>query len=210
MPMPMIDVYAAAGTFGDPKAFAKKLARQHHAVLASTSLTVSSTCAIPVMVGRTCLLSARDGTDYEEGFLPGGDIVWQELIRRLVREILLACEEPYERAAFPSRVVTYGAPQHRIGGLQCFEDGALRHRALHVERDLVADLRERPQMMRKHDADHRRVWTSTESTGGRSRAIGPQVSPASADAYTWPPVVPKYTPHLSSASTAIASRRTFT
>src|SRR5439155_24149214 len=97
-------------------------------------------------------LPARDRTDHEERFLPGGDVVRQWCIRRLVRKILLACEEPYERAAVPSRVVTYGAPQHRIGGLQCVEDGALRHRALHVERDLAADVRERPQMVRKHDA----------------------------------------------------------
>jgi hypothetical protein len=34
--------------------------------------------------------------------------------------------------------------------------------------------------------------------------------PVVAGAYTWPPVVPKYTPHESSASTAIASRNTFT
>src|SRR5436189_3166512 len=155
-------------------------------------------------------LPARDRTDHEEGFFPGGDVVRQWSIRRFVRQVVLAREEPYERAALSSRVVTYGAPQHRIGGLQCVEDGALRHRALHVERDLVADVRECPQMVRKHDADHRSVCTSTESTGGRSRTIGSQVSPESADAYTWPPVVPKYTPHLSSASTAIASRRTFT
>src|SRR5882672_11648363 len=88
-------------------------------------------------------LSARDGTDHEEGFLSGGDFVRQWCIRRLVREILPAREEPYERAALPSRVVTYGAPQHRIGGLPCVDDGALRHRALHVDRDLVADARER-------------------------------------------------------------------
>src|SRR3989441_8834248 len=123
-------------------------------MLASTSLTLSSTCAIPVMLGRKGGLPARDGTDHKEGFLPGGDFVRQWCIRRLVREILLACEEPYERAALPSRVVTYGAPQHRIGRLQCVEDGALRHRALHVERDLVTDVGERSQMVRKHDADH--------------------------------------------------------
>jgi len=40
--------------------------------------------------------------------------------------------------------------------------------------------------------------------------MGAQLSPASADAYTWPPVVPKYTPHGSSVSTHIASRNTFT
>ena len=105
---------------------------------------------------RSSGLPACDGTDHEERFLPRGDFVRQWCIRRLVREILLAREEPYERAAPPSRVVTYGAPQHRIGGLQCVEDGALRDRALHVERDLVADVRKRPQMVRKHDADTRR------------------------------------------------------
>src|ERR1700704_1938442 len=57
---------------------------------------------------------------------------------------------------------------------------------------------------------HASVCTSTESTPGRSRTIGAQLSPASADAYTCPPLVPKYTPHLSSESTAIASRNTFT
>ena len=35
------------------------------------------------------------------------------------------------------------------------------------------------------------AWTSTDSTPGRSRAMGSQVSPESGDAYTWPPVVPK-------------------
>ena len=54
------------------------------------------------------------------------------------------------------------------------------------------------------------VCTSTLSTAGRSRTIGFQLSPASADAYTCPPVVPKYTPQLSRVSTAMASRSTFT
>jgi hypothetical protein len=43
-------------------------------------------------------------------------------------------------------------------------------------------MRERPQMRRKHHADHHSVCTSTESTAGRSRTMGAQVSPASADA----------------------------
>ena len=38
---------------------------------------------------------------------------------------------------------------------------------------------------------HARVCTSTESTAGRSRTIGFQLSPASAEAYTCPPLVPK-------------------
>src|SRR5437763_15238539 len=92
-------------------------------------------------------LPARDGTDYEEGFLPGGGVVRQWSIRRVVRQVLLAREEPNERAPLSSRVVTYGAPQHWIGGLQGVEDGAPRHRAPHVERDLVSDVRPRPPLM---------------------------------------------------------------
>ena len=59
-------------------------------------------------------------------------------------------------------------------------------------------------------SNHASVCTSTDSTPGKSRTMGAQLSPASAEAYIWPPVVPKYTPHLSSESTAIASRNTFT
>src|SRR5438093_182431 len=55
---------------------------------------------------------------------------------------------------------------------------------------------------------HPSVCTSTESTAGRSRTIGFQLSPASAEAYTWPPGVPKQIPHLSKESTAMASRST--
>jgi len=40
--------------------------------------------------------------------------------------------------------------------------------------------------------------------------MGVQLSPPLREAYTWPPVVPKYTPQVSSESTAIASRSTFT
>ena len=67
-----------------------------------------------------------------------------------------------------------------------------------------------PQMEGKRDPDHGSVWTSTETTAGRSRTMGAQLSPALADTYTCPPVVPKYTPHGSSVSTAIASRNTLT
>jgi hypothetical protein len=100
--------------------------------------------------------------------------------------------------------------QHRIAGLERVEDRALRGLPLDVELHLAVDVRQCPQMCREYDADHGSVWTSTDSTAGRSRTMGAQLSPASAEAYTCPPVVPKYTPHASSASTAIASRNTLT
>ena len=97
-----------------------------------------------------------------------------------------------------------------IAGLERVEDRALRRPALDVNLHLVADVRQRPQMWRQYHSNHGNVCTSTESTAGRSRTIGAQVSPASADAYTCPPVVPKYTPQESSESTAMASRSTLT
>src|SRR5262249_21498650 len=125
--------------------------------------------------------------------------------------ILLAGEEPHERAALLRDVVANRPAQHRIGGLERIEDRALRRGAVDVELYFAVDARERPQMSRQDDADdHDSVWPSTETTDGRSRTMGSQLSPASADAYTWPPVVPKYTPHGSSESTAIASRNTLT
>src|SRR2546426_1701400 len=138
------------------------------------------------------------------------DRVGQRGIRRFVGQILLAGEDPHKRAALLRDVIADRPAQHRIAGLERVEDRALRGLTLDVERHLAVDVRQRPQMCRKHDSDHGSVWTSTESTAGRSRTMGAQVSPASADAYTCPPVVPKYTPHESSESTAIASRNTFT
>ncbi len=88
-------------------------------------------------------------------------------------------------------VVADRPPQHRIPGFQGVEDGALRGRTFDRQLHLLADARQDPQMGRERDADHGSVWTSTESTAGRSRTMGAQVSPLSADAYTCPPVVPK-------------------
>src|SRR5687767_12086210 len=115
-------------------------------------------------------------------------------------EILLAGKEPDVGPALLRDVVTDSAAQHRKFELEPVEDRSLRHLTLHFELYLAFDPRQRPQMSRKHDSDHGSVCTSTESTGGKSRTIGCQLSPESGDAYTWPPVVPKYTPQDSSES----------
>src|SRR2546426_5700681 len=156
------------------------------------------------------LLAAGHGPHDEKRLGPVRDRVGQRGIRRFVGQILLAGEEPHERPALVRDVVADRPAQHRVAGLERVEDRALRGLTLDVELHLAVDARERPQMRREHDAEHRSVWTSTDTTAGRSRTMGAQLSPASADAYTWPPVVPKYTPHGSSVSTAIASRSTFT
>ena len=97
-------------------------------------------------------------------------------------EVLLAGEEPHERAALLRDVIADRSAQHRIARLECVEDGALRDRAFNVELHFAIDVRELPQMEREHDPDHGSVWTSTDRTAGRSRTMGFQVSPASAEA----------------------------
>src|SRR5207302_7300808 len=177
--------------------------------------TVSATCHVSASPRRfdtfgPGALAAGHGPHDQERLGARRDSLRQGCIRRLIGEILLAAEEPDERPALLGDVVANRSPQHRVGGLERVEDRALRDLPLDVELHLAVDVRERPEMRREHDPDHGSVWTSTETTAGRSRTMGAQRSPALAEAYTWPPVVPKYTPHGLSEPTAIASRSTLT
>src|SRR5205823_5886545 len=96
-------------------------------------------------------------------------------------QIPLAGKEPQERTALERNVVANRAAQHRVPGLERVEDGRPGDRAANLELHLVANVGQGAQVRRKDDADHRRVWTSTDSTAGRSRTMGVQLSPASAD-----------------------------
>src|SRR5439155_15774865 len=166
----------------------------------------------PTRLARHCTrpLAAGHGAHDQKGLGAERDRVGQRGVRRLVGQILLAGEEPHERPALLCDLVADRPAQHGIAGLEGVEERALRGRTLDVELHLAVDARERPQMCRQHDPDHGSVWTSTDTTDGRSRTMAFQLSPASADTYTCPPLVPKETPHGSSASTAIASRNTLT
>ena len=63
------------------------------------------------------------------------------------------------------------------------EHGAERRRAGDVDLHLAVHLCQRPEIGWQLNADHDvSVWTSTDSTGGRSRTIAVQLSPLSADA----------------------------
>ena len=112
-------------------------------------------------------------------------------IRPLEREVVLAGEEAQERPALLADVIANRPLQHRIAGLHRVEHRTQRDRALHRHLDLASDPGQRPQVLRQLHSDHGSVCTSTDNTAGRSRTIGVHVSPESADAYTWPPVVPK-------------------
>src|SRR5688572_3913332 len=100
-----------------------------------------------------------------------------------MREILFAREEADERAP-PFRVdVPHRAAQHGELGFERVEDRLLRRVAVEFERDLALLLRKCPKVCGELDADagHGSVCASTDRTAGRSRTIGVQLSPASAE-----------------------------
>src|SRR5260370_30171810 len=119
-----------------------------------------------------------------------------------MRQILPAGEEPQERATLLAHVLADRAAQHRVTSLQRVEDRLLGDLRRNVELHLARHARQRPEMGRQRDANHGRVCTSTDSTAGKSRTMGAQPPPASVDAHTRPPGVPKYPPPPSRAPTA--------
>src|SRR5205807_10091739 len=153
---------------------------------------------------------ARDRSDDQEGLFARRNLLGQRSVGRLVGQVFLASEEPHHRAALLRDLIPDRAEQRRVARLQSVQHRPLRRRASDLELDHAADAGQYLKIFRQNDLDHDSVWTSTDSTGGRSRTIASQLSPPSGDAYTCPPLVPKYTPQGSSESTAIASRRTLT
>ena len=143
---------------------------------------------------RTPILNstaAGDGRHNQKGLGPRRDRLRQGGVRQFMGEVLLAREEPHKRLALVPDVIADRPAQHRIAGLEGIEDRALRGPAINLKLHFAVEVRQHQERRREHDSDHGNVWTSTESTAGRSRTMGAQLSPASAEAYTCPPVVPK-------------------
>jgi len=127
----------------------------------------------------------------EQRFRSRRNGVGQRRIRRLMRKVLRASEKSQERAPLLRDVIANRSLQHRIAGFERIEHCALRHGPLDFQLHVAPNMSQRSQVRGKYDSNHGSVWTSTESTAGRSRTMGAQLSPASADTYTCPPVVPK-------------------
>ena len=127
-----------------------------------------------------------------------------------MRQVFLAGKEAQEGTTLLRDMVPNRPQQHRISRFQRIQHGSLRDWLQNLQTYFAADVRQRAQVRRQHNPDHASVCTSTDNTAGRSCTMAFQLSPASFDAYTCPPVVPKYTPQESIESTAIASRSTFT
>ena len=85
------------------------------------------------------ILAAGNCAHDEKWLRPGRDSVGQRTVRRFVRHILFACEEPQKRPATLRHVVADGPAKHRIASLEHIEHQALRDLALDFELTLGAD-----------------------------------------------------------------------
>ena len=112
----------------------------------------------PIPEPGSRLLSPRHGADDEEGLGSSDDGLGQCSIRRLVGKILLAGEVPDERTATFGDVIADRSAKDRIGALECVQDGRHSGPSRHVNGHFLSlDARERSEMRRKLDSNHRDI-----------------------------------------------------
>src|SRR5271165_1224576 len=142
---------------------------------------------------RTCFLRLAPGhcADDHERFGAGNDFGRQRRLGRRVRKILFAGVIPNERSPAECVGIPDRSAQDREKQFNCIEQRSKRDRSVlggaDLELNVIIDPGQVPKMKWEDNADHcyydyARTWTSTDSTAGRSRTIGFQVSPLSADA----------------------------
>lgn len=98
--------------------------------------------------------TARDGADDEEGLLALAHGVGKGRFRRLMREVLAACEEAEEVAAFERAVIADRAFEHRILCFERVEHRANRRRSVNVQSDLTLSPGQCAQVEWDHNSDH--------------------------------------------------------
>ena len=127
-------------------------------------------------------LSARQRADDEEWLRADRDGIRQRRIGGLVRKVFLAGEESHERTAAKCHVIADRPSKHGMPRFEGVEHRTERRRAGNVDLHITVHARQRAEMRGQFDPDHDSVCTSTANTGGKSRTIGVQLSPLSADA----------------------------
>jgi len=131
---------------------------------------------------ESCRSSSGDRSYDQQRFLPRRDRLGQRSIRRFMRQIFLAGEESQKRPPHLCDLIPNRPAQHGITGLQRVEHRRQSDRSYDFEMHFAPCVCQRAKMLREYDPDHGSVCTSTESTPGKSRTIGAQLSPASAEA----------------------------
>src|SRR4051812_17519726 len=107
-----------------------------------------------------CESAAGDRADDEERLGAGGYGVGQRRVRRFVREIFLAREEPHERSPPLRLAIANRSAKHRVSSFDRVKDRPLRHRRSDLNAHLpTIDGRERSQMLWKDDSYHGETYT---------------------------------------------------
>src|SRR5436309_1496012 len=103
----------------------------------------------------SCSCSASGNrTNDDKWLFSGCDRLGQRCVRRLVGKVLLTGEEAQKRTALKSAMISYGAAEHGITGLQRIEDRTLGDRSLDLEYEFGADVRQISEMIGKDQANH--------------------------------------------------------
>src|SRR5207253_1986746 len=110
------------------------------------------------------------------------DCIGYRRILGFMRQIFLAGEESHKGSPLLGDMIPNGPLKRRVAGFKGVENRTLRYRRWNIQLHVAIYSRDGSQMSRHHYQNHASVWTSTESTAGRSRTMGAQLSPASADA----------------------------
>src|SRR6476620_1936133 len=145
----------------------------------------------PALQNHSGYLSTRNCTDDQEWFCPIRNRIRQRSIGRFMGQIFAAGKKPDHWPSSPGHMITHRPAQHRIFCFNRVQQRALSQRSIEFKSYFSVDVRQRSQVWRKNNANHGNVCASTDSTAGKSRTIGFHLSPASTEAYTWTPVVPK-------------------
>ena len=92
------------------------------------------------------LLTPRDRAHNQERLRRINYRIRQRSVWRLMRQVLLAGEEPHERPALSRNLIADRPAQRWIARLECIQDRALRYWSLDFELHFALDLRQCPQM----------------------------------------------------------------
>ena len=91
-------------------------------------------------ISQSEFLSAGDCAHDHERLGAGRNLIWQQRIRRLVRNILAASKEAYERSALMRHLITYRAAEHWVLGFEGIKDRTLGDLAREGECYLAVDM----------------------------------------------------------------------
>ena len=142
--------------------------------------------------GRVTLLivnffsTSRDGPNDQKRLNTADDRIRQFGFGRFEGQIFLAGEESHEGPTLQCAVVANRPAQDGITGFERVQDGTQCYRPPDLNLHLALHASQVSQVIRKHDADfgfhiQGSVCTSTDKTPGKSRTMGFQESPLSAE-----------------------------